>query len=328
MTVQTQPSHPSQTCTVTSGSGTMATPMSPTWRSTCTTTTFTVGGTVSGLLGHGLVLRNNGGNDLTIGANGAFTFATPLATGAAYAVTVLTQPTAPARPARSPTARARGRQRHQRRDQLPTNTLHGRGHGHGLPAPDWCCATTANDLPIAPTARSPSARRSRRARLCRDGADSAHAPEPDLHGHSGTGTVGSVNVTNVAITCMTNTFTVGGTVIGLRGSGLVLRNNGANKRSIANGAFTFRTSIASGAAYAVTVLTQPAPSARPARSPVAGDRRRRERQQRCGELRLHQSESTCDDVVGGFGLHRSKHPLRGHIDRPERFCLELLVGLR
>ena len=64
---------------------------------TCTTNptnTYTVGGAISGL-GSGLsvTLRNNGGDALTRNANGAFTFATPLASGAAYAVTVGTQPT-------------------------------------------------------------------------------------------------------------------------------------------------------------------------------------------------------------------------------------------
>lgn len=54
---------------------------------------FTVGGTVSGLSGTGLVLQNNGGDNLTVNTNGNFTFATTLANGAAYNVTVLTQPT-------------------------------------------------------------------------------------------------------------------------------------------------------------------------------------------------------------------------------------------
>jgi len=57
--------------------------------------THAVGGAVSGLAGAGLVLRNNGGDDLAISANGPFTFATKLAGGAEYAVTVLTQPSGP-----------------------------------------------------------------------------------------------------------------------------------------------------------------------------------------------------------------------------------------
>jgi 6-phosphogluconolactonase (cycloisomerase 2 family) len=55
---------------------------------------FSIGGNVTGLdsTAAGLVLQNNAGNDLTIAANGAFTFSTAIATGAAYAVTVKTQP--------------------------------------------------------------------------------------------------------------------------------------------------------------------------------------------------------------------------------------------
>jgi DNA-binding beta-propeller fold protein YncE len=53
---------------------------------------YTVGGTVSGLAGSGLVLQNNAGGDRSISADGVFSFATPVNTGAAYAVTVKTQP--------------------------------------------------------------------------------------------------------------------------------------------------------------------------------------------------------------------------------------------
>ncbi len=53
--------------------------------------TYTVGGTVSGLAGS-VVLQNNGGDDLAVSANGAFTFGAALATAGAYAVTVLSQP--------------------------------------------------------------------------------------------------------------------------------------------------------------------------------------------------------------------------------------------
>src|SRR5262249_10165965 len=54
-------------------------------------TTYTVGGTVSGLSGT-VVLQDNAGDDLSVTANGSFTFATALASGAAYAVTVKTNP--------------------------------------------------------------------------------------------------------------------------------------------------------------------------------------------------------------------------------------------
>ena len=58
-----------------------------------TTPTYTVGGMVSGLgVGKSVVLRNNGGDDLTISANTGFTFIAALANGATYTVTVLTHP--------------------------------------------------------------------------------------------------------------------------------------------------------------------------------------------------------------------------------------------
>src|SRR5207253_6507664 len=39
-----------------------------------------------------VVLQDNGGDNLSVAANGSFTFATKLASGSAYSVTVLTQP--------------------------------------------------------------------------------------------------------------------------------------------------------------------------------------------------------------------------------------------
>lgn len=51
-----------------------------------------VGGTVSGLDGSGLVLQLNGTNDLPVSTNDTFAFATMLDYGASYAVTVATQP--------------------------------------------------------------------------------------------------------------------------------------------------------------------------------------------------------------------------------------------
>lgn len=55
--------------------------------------TYTVGGTVSGLAsGNSVVLLDNGGDSTKVTSNTAFTFSTPIASGAQYAVTVGTQP--------------------------------------------------------------------------------------------------------------------------------------------------------------------------------------------------------------------------------------------
>jgi predicted secreted protein len=75
---------------------------------------------------------------------------------------------------------------------------------------------------------------------------------------NGSGTLAGADVSNVAVTCITDTFTVGGNVSGLAGSGLVLQNNDGDDLPIAaDGSFTFATALVDGSGYAVTVLTQP-----------------------------------------------------------------------
>ncbi len=65
--------------------------------------TYIIGGTVSNLSGTQLVLQDNGGDNLVVNANGSFHFATVLASGSNYSVTVLTKPPTLLRPARWPT---------------------------------------------------------------------------------------------------------------------------------------------------------------------------------------------------------------------------------
>ena len=51
--------------------------------------------TVTGLVGSGLTLQNNGRGDLAIDSNGSYTLATEVADGESYDVTVATQPSSP-----------------------------------------------------------------------------------------------------------------------------------------------------------------------------------------------------------------------------------------
>jgi hypothetical protein len=57
---------------------------------------YTIGGMVTGLSGTGLVLQDDGGANLPVSANGAFTFTRAVTSGGTYKVTVLTQPSSPA----------------------------------------------------------------------------------------------------------------------------------------------------------------------------------------------------------------------------------------
>lgn len=66
------------------------------------------------------------------------------------------------------------------------------------------------------------------------------------------------NVSNVAVTCTTNMYTVGGTVSGLAGSQRVVLKNGSDNLTVStNGPFTFPTPLASGGMYGVAVFIQP-----------------------------------------------------------------------
>jgi 6-phosphogluconolactonase (cycloisomerase 2 family) len=176
VTVATQPTNPSQMCTVANGAGTVAAAVTNI-AVTCTTTTFTISGMVSGLVGTGLSLQNNATNTLSITQNGAFTFIAPVASGTPYAVSVLTSPAAPSQ-----------------------------------------TCVVAN----------------------------------------GSGTMGASAISNVAVTCTVNRFTVSGTLSGLVTGTLQVGNNGGETLALtANGTFTFATSLLSGSAYDVVISLQP-----------------------------------------------------------------------
>jgi 6-phosphogluconolactonase (cycloisomerase 2 family) len=85
-------SSPDQVCRAESASGIAQAPVPPV-QITCQPG-LTLGGTVQGMLGSGLSLRNNGGPALDIQANGSFTFPDRLAPGASYRVEVVRAPNA------------------------------------------------------------------------------------------------------------------------------------------------------------------------------------------------------------------------------------------
>lgn len=62
------------------------------FHSNSSTPSYSISGTVSGLIGT-VVLQNNGGSDLTITSNGEFSFGSGLVSGASYSVAVSAHPT-------------------------------------------------------------------------------------------------------------------------------------------------------------------------------------------------------------------------------------------
>ena len=90
ITVLQQPVN--QTCTVTSGESSLS--ASTTVAVACTSESYTISGTVVGMLsGQSVTLQNNSGDNLTVSSNTSFSFTTKVASGVTYLVTVLTQPT-------------------------------------------------------------------------------------------------------------------------------------------------------------------------------------------------------------------------------------------
>lgn len=139
---------------------------------------YIVAGTINGLSASGLVLQNNGGDNLTVQiAASSFQFSTSVAAGGSYDVTVAAQPA-------------------------------------GL-----VCTVT-----------------------------------------NGAGTNVQGTITNAAVSCDANTYTIAGTISGLTSTGLVLQNNGTDSLTVAANAttFQFQTAIAAGGGYGVVPLAQPA----------------------------------------------------------------------
>ena len=262
VSVSLNPDTPNQTCSVSSGQGTVSSGPVTSVIVTCATTPYTIGGTVSGLAGTGLVLKNNGGNDLSISGNGDFTFATAIADGSPYAVTVATQPTGLSQTCTvtNGSGTLAGANVTNVAVNCATNSFSIGGTVSGLVGTGLVLQNNGgnNRAISANGAFSFSA-------LVADGANYAvtvltqpSTPSQTCTVTSGTGTVAGASITNVAVTCGTHTFSIGGTVGGLAGSGLVLRNNGTDNLAIsAIGVFTFATPIASGATYNVTVFQQP-----------------------------------------------------------------------
>lgn len=262
VTVFTQPSSPSQTCMVTDGNGTVAGANVTNVVVNCTTDTFTIGGTISGLDGLGLTLRNNGGDDLSISADGSFEFLTPVADGAGYSVTVLTQPINPSQTCvvTNDTGTVVGANITNVLVNCVTNTFTVGGIVLGLEGFGLELQNNGGDtLAIAGNGEFTF------STPLNDGSGfevtvltQPSGPSQTCMVTNDTGAVAGANVTTVTVDCVTNAFTVGGNIVGLEGTGLELQNNGGDTLSIvANGAFAFVTPVSDGLDYSVTVFTQP-----------------------------------------------------------------------
>ncbi len=223
--------------------------------------TYTIGGTISGHADT-VVLQNSGGDNRTLSvADGSFVFATALVNGATYNVTALIQPVGQTCAVTNGSGAVNGANITNvvvSCTANPTYTIG--GTIAGLTGTVELQNNGGDDL-----ARSINGGFAFTTALATGSAYNVTVfTQPagqTCSVTSGSGTVSGANVSGVQVNCVTNpglTYTVGGTISGLTGT-VVLRNNGGDSLTrTTNGGFTFATAIADGAAYNVTVFTQPA----------------------------------------------------------------------
>lgn len=217
---------------------------------------FAIGGTVTGLAGT-VVLRNNGGDDLTLTTDGTFRFPTEVPRGAPYEVTVRTHPAG------------------------QTCTLGNASGITNVPVTDVLvsCASdpsfTVGGVVTGLTGTLVLRNGVENLTVTTNGTFTfigrvsngltyavSIATQPvgqTCTVINGSGTVAGANVTNVTVRCVTEvvSYSIGGNVSGLSGS-LVLMNGTDELTVTSNGPFTFADRVADGLTYDVTVATQPA----------------------------------------------------------------------
>jgi hypothetical protein len=226
---------------------------------------FTVGGNLSGLAGGtSLILQNNGGDNLTLDADGNFTFDTALANGSSYNVTILSQPASPNQTCTVSNDSGTISSADVTNISVicVTNTYSVGGMVSGLATGNSVVlqnsggddlSVDANGSFTFPTALA-------------DGSTynvtvltQPTTPNQTCTLTNSSGNLNGADVTSIEVVCTINTYTVGGTISGMvDGSTMVLRNNGGDDLSVnANGPFVFNTALEDGSSYEVTILSQP-----------------------------------------------------------------------
>ena len=261
VTVGTQPM--GQTCTVSNASGSGMTVNVANVAVVCSTNTYTVAGSVTGLgSGVQLTLTDNGADPLTVTADGDFTFEVPVVFNGSYAIAVGTQPVG---------------------QTCTVSNATGAGVTANVSNPRVTCSVKSYTVSGNVAGLTSGVQ----VTLRNNGADSTTVPGssngaftfavPVAYSGSyavtvgtqpvgktctasnGSGSTVTANITNVSVIGSTNTYTISGTVSGLASSTQVtLNNNSADPLTVTtNGSFSFATPVVFGGSYAVTVGTQP-----------------------------------------------------------------------
>lgn len=255
--IATQPA--TETCAIANGSGKIGNASVNDIDVSCVANAYPVTGTVAGLTTNGLVLLDNGADATPISANATqYAMPTTIAYGATYAITVQDQPAG-----------------------LTCSAAGGAGT-MGVGGATVAITCVPNTYPVSGTITGLI---SSGLVLLDNGSDATPIgvnaaqfimPTPIAYGSpysitiqsqptgvtcsisGGAGTMGLGGAT-VPVSCITNMYTVGGTISGLTAGGLVLLDNGSDASAQPAGAshFMMPTPIAYGSAYAITVQSEP-----------------------------------------------------------------------
>lgn len=218
-------------------------------------------GSITGLAGSGMVLQNNGGSDLTVSAPAGNFLFTGIAEKSSYNVTIKTQPLGPSQAC------------------VVSN-----GSGSIKFDPIRNVAIVCTTLTFAIKGGVSNLTGTGLTILLNGGGAIAVAPGTNVFAFppvasgtryevtigtqpsgqtctlsGGSGIVGAVDVTTVAVACSGAGYTIGGNTIGLGGEGLTVRLNGGVPLAIPSGSlsYTFATVLQTGADYNVIIASQP-----------------------------------------------------------------------
>ncbi|MBE7939712.1 MULTISPECIES: hypothetical protein [Ramlibacter] len=270
VTVGSQPV--GQACAVAAGSGSAAGVVADVQdvQVVCSALTFSIGGSLNGLAsGQQVVVANNGGELLTLSANGSFQFPTALPWGSSYQVTVTQQPAG-----------------------QTCSVSAGSGSGTALAANVSSVALTCSTNSYAIGGAMSGLSAGSQVTLSNNGADALTLKAngsftfgiPVAWGGSyavtvstqptgqtcsveqGQGTGVTQAVSSVLVNCTVNNYLVGGTLSGLASGATVKVTNTVNGDTLdlsANGSYTLPTPVPYGSAYALTVTPAPGPASEP-----------------------------------------------------------------
>ncbi|RHX92922.1 hypothetical protein [Leptospira stimsonii] len=262
VTVRQNPFAPAQICSVSNGSGIVFSQPITNIQVICSVVGYSVQGTVTGLSGTGLTLQNNGADSTSISANGAFSFATNVANGGTYNVTVSQNPSSLSQTCSvsNGSGLIAGADITNVNVTCSTNSFTVSGTVSGLSGTGLTLknngtddiAITTDGTYTFPTGISSGGTYNVTV------SQNPSSPTQTCSVTGGSGSVTSSAISGIAVSCSTNSYTISGSASNVIGSGLVLKNNGTDPISItADGSFSFGTNIASGSAYSVTVQQNP-----------------------------------------------------------------------